>query len=72
MTKCPSCATELSFLFNFDYKGYKFSLKPSSNKPVYQNELCIELNYSCPSCGNTIASSEEDAVAFLKGKKVVE
>ncbi len=69
MPKCPACKEEIDHLLFIEDAcdiSY-FSLK--DNKPYYEfktTEYSETIDYVCPLCDSSIASSEKEAEAFLK------
>jgi predicted RNA-binding Zn-ribbon protein involved in translation (DUF1610 family) len=74
MPKCPKCGKEIDFLKNYqNYATIEYNLSlDSRGEPQYEyvdTLLFADDNvFACPECGEDLFSTEEDALAFLKGK----
>jgi transcription initiation factor IIE alpha subunit len=76
MPKCPKCGKEIDFLKNYESNAtleYNLSLD-IEGEPQYEYVDTLfagDSVFACPECGEDLFSNEEDAVAFLQGKKLV-
>jgi|GEM_PF-4061650 len=64
---CPYCDTEIDHLMVQTITFHEFRLKNGKPEvsPASSNEQVI---FYCPMCGEEIASTQEDAIEFLKGR----
>jgi len=70
--KCPHCGAEINTLFNLQSGAMYYELDKSGN---YENLNRFDADgdfdiYICPECYGIITHNEEDAIAFLNGKKI--
>jgi len=70
--KCPRCGADINTLFNLQSGVIYYEMDKSGN---YENldrfDADNDFNvWLCPECYGTITHNEEDAIAFLNGKKI--
>jgi len=70
--KCPHCGAEINTLFNLQTGTMYYEMDRSGN---YENldrfDADDDFNaWLCPECYGIITHNEEDAIAFLNGKKI--
>lgn len=77
MPTCPHCKDEIDYLSHFESRrvGSSFRINDNGKATYYEWEEDIGIDdpdayYGCPSCGEIIASFEEDAIKFLKGEPI--
>jgi uncharacterized Zn finger protein (UPF0148 family) len=68
---CPYCDTEIDHLMVQTITFHEFRLKNGKPEvsPASSNEQVI---FYCPMCGEEIATTQEDAIEFLEGKRYTE
>jgi len=73
MPKCPHCNAEVNHLDIHEASHLvHLSLDEHGNAMEAREELATEQlvgDYFCPHCGKTIATSEADALSFLRGEE---
>ncbi|MCK5018218.1 MAG: hypothetical protein KAS32_14270 [Candidatus Peribacteraceae bacterium] len=73
--KCPKCKTEIEYLHNFETGYQRWNFTPNTEElnqytdPTFTSDGDIT-EYECPACGETLATSEMDAMELFKKKKV--
>jgi len=70
--RCPHCGVEIDTLLNLQSGTIYYEMDKSGN---YENldrfDADNDFNvWLCPECYGTITHNEEDAIAFLNGKKI--
>jgi endogenous inhibitor of DNA gyrase (YacG/DUF329 family) len=70
--KCPYCESEIDRLMNIQSGVSFYEMDEQGNyKDLNDFETDGDFNvWACPECRRTITYNEEDAIAFLKGKKI--
>jgi hypothetical protein len=68
---CPYCDSEIDHLMMQTITFHEFRLK--NDKPEVLPAPNEQINiFYCPVCGEEVATSQEDAIEFLKGKRYAE
>jgi hypothetical protein len=68
---CPYCDSEIDHLMMQTIDFHEFRLK--NDKPEVLPAPNEQINiFYCPVCGEEVATSQEDAIEFLKGKRYAE
>ena len=70
MPRCPHCGAEISYLYHYckEYTKYMFELDGEEPSYVYLDTDYAEAEeWTCPHCEKVIATTEEEAIKFLKG-----
>jgi hypothetical protein len=72
--RCPKCGQEIDYLRNYQPGTIYYTVELDGNgRPNYIREDVFpddstDGSYECPECCTELASSETEAVAFLKGE----
>lgn len=75
MGLCPNCEKEVTYIGVEENHAY--GLRLEDGKPVHDTDLLATwqepgfATYECPYCGETLAETEEEAVQFLTGERVL-
>lgn len=75
MPKCPCCLKEIDYLLNEVPGTDKYIFEVKNGNPKYSKasgRTACDPEFECPKCNGIIFFSEEEAIAFLKGEKVIE
>lgn len=65
MSKCPKCGEELLFLTEVETKEITATYYGGSDYDVTDVQIVSEA-WSCPECGETLFTSEEEAKKFFE------
>jgi len=70
--KCPHCGAEIDTLINRQSGSASYEMNKFGNyEDLNDFEPDGDMNvWECPECQRTITYNEEDAIAFLNGKKI--
>lgn len=73
MAKCPKCNKRISDLINQQSAIIEYVMDKQGNYEDYTTEPDDEVNiWLCPLCREELFDDEEEAIKFLKNKKVKE
>jgi len=69
VVKCPLCKAEIETLLNIQsgYKTFEMNKKGDYTDSGFDVDDNVN-EWACPECNEVLATSEEEAIAFLNGK----